>query len=259
MRRLRPMAATSSTAAPKARLGDTFVINGNASAETYRIYTRAAFAGGCRQHLRHQLPQRPRSSSPATAPTLRRSLPNSPRSRKSASTAPIRPGQPERAGGDTFKIIGDFSATSLRLNTITIDGDAGDDTIDISSLASAHRIVFRSNGGNDTIIGTLRPEDVIELPDGATLADYTSTTVDGVTTLTNGDHSITYTAAGAGPQIGDDAGEDDDSDGDTDGDVDPPPPPPPPADSASTPKVGTARCGRSHRHRRQGRHGCFRG
>ncbi len=60
-------------------------------------------------------------------------------------------------------IFGDFSATSLALNTITIDGNAGDDTIDISSLGSAHRIVFRSNGGNDTIIGTLRPQDVIEL------------------------------------------------------------------------------------------------
>ena len=143
-------------------------------------------------------------------------------------------------GGDSFEVIGDFSGTSLRLNTITIDGDAGDDTIDISALSSAHRIVFRSNGGNDTILGALRPEDVIELPNGATLADYTSSTIDGVTTLTNGDHSITYTAAGAGPQIGDDTGEDDDSDGDTDGDVDTPPPPPPPADSASTPKVGTA-------------------
>ena len=33
----------------------------------------------------------------------------------------------------------------------------------ISSLSSAHRIVFRSNGGNDTIVGTLRPQDVIEL------------------------------------------------------------------------------------------------
>ena len=55
--------------------------------------------------------------------------------------------------GDTFNVFGDFSGTSLRLNTITIDGDAGNDTIDISALTSAHRIVFRSNGGNDTIIG----------------------------------------------------------------------------------------------------------
>ena len=71
------------------------------------------------------------------------------------------------AGGDNFEIIGDFSGTSLRLNTITIDGEAGDDTVDISALTSAHRIVFSSNGGNDTIVGTLRPQDVIELPDGA--------------------------------------------------------------------------------------------
>ena len=69
-------------------------------------------------------------------------------------------------------VIGDFSGTSLRLNTITIDGDAGDDTVDISALTSAHRIVFRSNGGNDTIVGTLRAQDVIELPPGMTLADY---------------------------------------------------------------------------------------
>ncbi len=83
-------------------------------------------------------------------------------------------------------MIGDFSATSLRPNTITIDGDAGDDTIDISALTSAHRIVFKSNGGNDTIIGTLRPQDVIELPAGATAADYTTSTANGVTTMTNG-------------------------------------------------------------------------
>ena len=82
------------------------------------------------------------------------------------------------AGRRHLPVIGDFSGTSLRLNTITIDGDAGDDTIDISALTSAHRIVFRSNGGNDTIIGTLRPQDVIELPDGATAADYTSRLTD---------------------------------------------------------------------------------
>ena len=82
-------------------------------------------------------------------------------------------------GGDAerrrhVQIFGDFAGTSLRLNTITIDGNEGDDTIDISALTSAHRIVFRSNGGNDTIVGTLRAQDVIELPPGMTLADYTS-------------------------------------------------------------------------------------
>ena len=92
--------------------------------------------------------------------------------------------------------------TSLNFNTITIDGNAGDDTIDISSLDSAHRIVFRSNGGNDTIVGTLRPQDVIELLDGETVDDYVQTVANGVTTLTNGNHSISYVATGDGPQIG---------------------------------------------------------
>ena len=72
---------------------------------------------------------------------------------------------------------------------------AGDDTIDISALTSAHRIVFKSNGGNDTIIGTLRPQDVIELPAGTTIADYETTIgEDGITTLTSDDHTITFTA-----------------------------------------------------------------
>jgi Ca2+-binding RTX toxin-like protein len=66
------------------------------------------------------------------------------------------------AGGDSFEIIGDFSQTSLRLNTITIDGSSGDDTVNITALDSAHRIVFNSNGGTDTVIGTVRPQDVID-------------------------------------------------------------------------------------------------
>ena len=116
-------------------------------------------------------------------------------------------------GGDTINIVGDFSGTSLRPNTITIDGEAGDDTIDISSLGSAHRIVFRSNGGNDTIIGNLRPVDVIELPDGATAADYTTTTdANGVSTMTNGTHSVTFTAPSGLPQVGDDEEEDETED-----------------------------------------------
>ena len=44
--------------------------------------------------------------------------------------------------------------------------------------------MFKSNGGNDTIVGTLRPQDVIELLSGKTLADYGKTTANGMTTLT---------------------------------------------------------------------------
>ena len=99
-----------------------------------------------------------------------------------------------QGGGDTFIPNGNFTGTSLSTSTITIEGGAGDDTVDISALQSAHRIVFRSNGGNDTIVGNLRPQDVIELPAGADPADYTPTANDnGTTTLSNGIHSITVT------------------------------------------------------------------
>ncbi|MCS4095543.1 peroxidase family protein [Rhizobium sp. BK176] len=99
-------------------------------------------------------------------------------------------------GGDTFQVIGNFAPTTLLTSTITIDGSAGDDTVDISSLTSAHRIVFTSNGGHDTIVGTLRPQDVIKLAPGSTLADYTSTTANGMTTMSNGTHSVTFASAG---------------------------------------------------------------
>ncbi|ODT08495.1 MAG: hypothetical protein ABS58_02165 [Mesorhizobium sp. SCN 65-20] len=189
--------------------GDTFVVNGNASSETFRIYSRAAF-----------LAANPAAAlAAATEIVVTRNGTNATAIIAELSEIEeiringIDPAGNGAAGGDNIEIIGDFSNTSLRPNTITIDGDAGDDTVDISALTSAHRIVFRSNGGNDTIIGTLRPEDVIELPDGASMDDYTSTTdEDGVTKLSNGTHSITYKASGSGPQVG--GGDDDDDDDD---------------------------------------------
>ncbi|WP_170285102.1 peroxidase family protein, partial [Microvirga aerophila] len=96
-------------------------------------------------------------------------------------------------GNDTVQAVGNFNPTSLNFSTITINGDGGDDTVDISGLQSAHRIVFRSNGGNDTIVGTLRAEDVIELAPSLTEADYTTTVEDGITTLTSASHTIRYT------------------------------------------------------------------
>ncbi|MDB5509098.1 MAG: heme peroxidase, partial [Hyphomicrobiales bacterium] len=104
-------------------------------------------------------------------------------------------------GGDSIAVVGDFTGTSLNFSTITIDGAATDDTVDITSLASAHRIVFRSNGGNDTIIGTLRPQDVIELPAGSNLAAVeTLDNGNGTKTVRTGAYSITFAAAGL-PEI----------------------------------------------------------
>ncbi len=69
-------------------------------------------------------------------------------------------------GGDTVIVVGDFTTTSLDYSTITINGSAGNDTVDITGLTSAHRVVFASNGGADTVIGSPRPQDVFGLSDG---------------------------------------------------------------------------------------------
>ncbi|MCP1775979.1 hypothetical protein [Bradyrhizobium japonicum] len=53
--------------------------------------------------------------------------------------------------------------------------------------------MFKSNGGNDTIIGALQAEDVIELPEGADPATYHLVeNQDGTKTISNGTHSVTF-------------------------------------------------------------------
>ncbi len=64
--------------------------------------------------------------------------------------------------GDTIVVQGDFTQTSLAFNTIRIEGSNANDTIDISGLTSAHRVVFDTNGGNDTFIGGARPQDIVD-------------------------------------------------------------------------------------------------
>ncbi len=221
-------------------VGDTFVINGNAAGETYNIYTLAAWdavAGNALGSFNGRTPEIVITRGGTGFANVIAELTEIEEIRING----VDPsGTSGGAGaGDSFNVFGDFSGTSLRLNTIMIDGQAGNDTVNISALSSAHRIVFRSNGGNDTIIGNLRPQDVIELPAGATAADYTTTTdANGVSTMTNGSHSVTFTAPGGMPQVGNDdeeedehdntAGNDDDDDdndndgcgGDDDGDTD---------------------------------------
>ncbi len=128
--------------------------------------------------------------------------------------------------GDTIQVVGNFSATSLNYSTITIEGSEGDDVIDISALESAHRIVFRSNGGNDTIIGTLRDQDVVEMP-----GDYTQSTSDDKTRLETETGSVTFDALGSpeittGPGTNDDDCNDDDDQGGDDDNGEPVTPPP---------------------------------
>jgi Ca2+-binding RTX toxin-like protein len=77
--------------------------------------------------------------------------------------------------GDSISVVGDFNQTSLNFNTITIDGNTGNDTVDISALESAHRIVFTSNGGQDTIVGNLRPQDIVNMDPNAETPSHLTT------------------------------------------------------------------------------------
>ncbi|MEW4448918.1 peroxidase family protein [Qipengyuania sp. JC766] len=75
-----------------------------------------------------------------------------------------------KGGGDTFVIVGDFTGTSLAYSTITLEGSAAGDTVDIAGLASDHRVVFKSHGGDDRLVGDLRPQDSVEFADGTTMS-----------------------------------------------------------------------------------------
>ncbi|MGV2099755.1 VCBS domain-containing protein [Rhizobium sp. 21-4511-3d] len=56
-------------------------------------------------------------------------------------------------GDDTFVVSGDLSGTGLATSTITINGGAGNDTLDVRNFASSQHIVFNGGeGGQDTII-----------------------------------------------------------------------------------------------------------
>ncbi|MGV3576670.1 MAG: peroxidase family protein, partial [Devosia sp.] len=198
--------------------GDTFSILGNASAETYRIYTRSAFLAVNPVAVLLAATEIVVTRNGTDAASVIAELSEIEEIRLNGNDPS---GTAGTAGNDNFEIIGDFSTTSLRLNTITIDGDAGDDTVDISALTSAHRIVFKSNGGHDTIVGTLRPQDVIELPPGMTMTDFVETTDEnGMTTLSDGEHSIRYRSHGGSPVIDDDEDDEDWDDEDEDDDDD---------------------------------------
>jgi Ca2+-binding RTX toxin-like protein len=169
---------------------DEFHVEGSNQSETFRVFTRASaleqiagltLAAGTEIVITRNL-----NTDAATAASVIAELTN------------IEEISVDGNGGtNNYEVIGDFSTTVLNLNTVRINGSSGDDTVDISALTSGHRIVFTSNGGHDTIVGTLRPQDVVQLAPGSTVAQYTSTTADGVTTMSDGTHSISFASAGA--------------------------------------------------------------
>ena len=215
---------------------DTYVLNGSAGAETFRIYAvtgaqNGAIAAALSTALGVSFAAATEIAITRTVngvETLVVELDNIEEIRINTLNVTANNGgglDTGVNGGDTIQVVGNFNPTSLNFSTITIDGNSGDDTVDISALTSAHRIVFRSNGGNDTIVGTLRPQDVVELPEGMTLADY-EVTIDeetGQVELVGDDHKISFVATNGMPQFS--SGHDwepDDEDEDEDEDDTPP-------------------------------------
>ncbi|MEQ1696450.1 MAG: peroxidase family protein [Hyphomicrobiaceae bacterium] len=151
--------------------GDTFILNGTGDAETFRIYTRAAYLalgggnGGLNGNTEIVITKNGTNNASIVA-----ELDNIEEIKINTldvtSNDPVPNGVLEQGpnSGDDIFVIGNFNApfTSLNFNTITVNGGGSADTVDITGLTSDHRIVLNSNGGGDTIIGEHRAQDLID-------------------------------------------------------------------------------------------------
>ncbi len=165
--------------------GDRYVLNGDATAETFNVYARAAWitAAG---NAAAQLIRAAQLNASTEIIVTRNGTTNA------AVVSELR-GIEEITintglGNDIVNAIGNFNPTSLNFNTITINGGAGDNTVDISALTSDHRIVFNSGAGNDTVIGPVRAQDVVNL--GVTVAVDPATVTPGVNPNDEDDSSL---------------------------------------------------------------------
>lgn len=145
---------------------DTFTLNGDATAEAFTIYARAAAVSaglGADLAAGTEIVVTRNGTIVAELDDVEEIQVNT-----LAVSANDGNGVPNggTSAGDTITIVGDFSApfTSLNYNTITVVGTGATDVVDISGLTSSHRIVFDTNGGGDQVLGTLRPQDVVDVP-----------------------------------------------------------------------------------------------
>lgn len=148
---------------------DTFVLNGVAGVENFRIYARAAAeaAGITGLNANTEIVV---TRNGTTNAQIVAELDNIEEINVNAlnvsSPGGVLPGGSGANGGDTILVIGDFNPTSLNFSTITVNGGRGADTVDISGLTSDHRLVFNTGGGADRFIGDARPQDVVNSGNG---------------------------------------------------------------------------------------------
>ncbi len=96
-------------------------------------------------------------------------------------------------GADNFVVSGDFTGTDLDPSTITLNGDAGGETFDVSGMSSTEQVVVTVGGGHDRVIGIGdHPNTVIVLSEP--FETYTLTyNGDGTYTLADGGpNSVTF-------------------------------------------------------------------
>lgn len=172
--------------------GDRVVITGSAAAETYTVWTRAAFlaaAGNAGQA----------GNVPITTEILIT------RNGTNFNSVIMMMNEIEEitinggGGGDTFVTQGNFAPTQLNTSTLTFVGSSGNDTLNITGLQSPHRVIFQTAGGTDRVLGTLRAQDVIDLPNSTNLT-WTAQ-ANGTTTLRSTGQSVNFAGS---PEISSD-------------------------------------------------------
>ncbi|MCU4651202.1 M10 family metallopeptidase C-terminal domain-containing protein [Roseibacterium sp. SDUM158016] len=161
---------------------DTYIVNGDASNEVFRVYAANAWTGAPLDAGVDIVITRDAGDGEQVIGQLRN----------------IEEIRINTAGGaDDVQVIGDFNPTALNFNTITIDDVDGDDNVNIEGLTSIHRILFRTEGNNNTVVGAVRDTDVIVLPEGFDMVAMTRSAdpATGMVTITDGTNSVSFTPA----------------------------------------------------------------
>jgi hypothetical protein len=140
---------------------DTYTLTGTAAAENFEILTRAAAisAGFNDLHSTTEIAITRNGVIIAELDNVEEIVVNTLNTTINDGNGQVNGGS---NGGDNIVVTGDFTTTSLNYSTITVNGGTGTDTVDITGLSSDHRLVFNTNGGGDQVIGTVRPQDVVD-------------------------------------------------------------------------------------------------
>lgn len=132
--------------------GDTFIVSGNNRAENFEVWSRDAYLpGGLDDDTEIVITRN--GLVIAELDNIEEIVING------------------NGGTDTYAVHGSFAATSLFQQTITINGGSGNDTVNVTDLDSAHRVVFNTGTGTDKLIGARAQDQVNRTIEGTTGSD----------------------------------------------------------------------------------------